>query len=135
MGAQVQERSKQCGDLPLRDRMGNWTYHFAVVVDDARQEIDLVIQRYDLLPSTGRQLRLARRLGRPSPPVSLHHPLICKPGGVKLSKASGDTGIRELRRHGVAPGVILGQAAYLTGLLATPRELRPADLAGVVSAG
>jgi hypothetical protein len=53
----------------------------------------------------------------------------------KLSKASGDTGIRELRRQGVAPGAILGQAAYLSGLLATPRELRPGDLAGLVSAG
>jgi glutamyl/glutaminyl-tRNA synthetase len=106
-----------------------------VVVDDARQEIDLVIRGCDLLPSTGRQLRLARLLGRASPPVFLHHPLICKLGGVKLSKASGDTGIRELRRQGVAPGAILGQAAYLSGMLATPRELRPVDLAGVVSAG
>jgi hypothetical protein len=39
-----------------------------------------------------------------------------------------------LRRQ-VAPGAVLGQAAYLTGLLATPRELQPADLAGLIAAG
>jgi glutamyl/glutaminyl-tRNA synthetase len=104
-------------------------------VDDARQEIDLVIRGCDLLPSTGRQIQLARLLGRANPPLFVHHPLICKSGGVKLSKATGDTGIRELRRQGVPPSAVLGQAVYLTGLLPTPRELQPADLAGLVAAG
>jgi glutamyl-Q tRNA(Asp) synthetase len=135
LGEQVQVPSEQCGDLLLRDRVGNWTYHFAVVVDDARQEIDLVIRGCDLLPSTGRQIQLARLLGRANPPLFVHHPLICKSGGVKLSKATGDTGIRELRRQGVPPSAVLGQAVYLTGLLPTPRELQPADLAGLVAAG
>jgi glutamyl-Q tRNA(Asp) synthetase len=131
LGEQVQDPALQCGDLLLRDRLGNWTYHFAVVVDDARQGIDLVIRGRDLLPSTGRQIRLAGLVGRPVPPVFLHHPLICKPGGVKLSKASGDTAIRELRRQGVAPAAVLGQAAHLTGLLDRARALRAGDLAGL----
>jgi glutamyl/glutaminyl-tRNA synthetase len=99
------------------------------------EDLDWAIRGCDLLPSTGRQLQLARLLGRASPPLFVHHPLICKPGGVKLSKATGDTGIRELRRQGVPPSAVLGQAAYLTGLLPMPRELRPADLAGLVAAG
>jgi glutamyl-Q tRNA(Asp) synthetase len=134
LGPQTQEPSEQCGDLLLRDRLGNWTYHFAVVVDDARQDIDLVIRGCDLLASTGRQLRLARLLGRTDPPLFLHHPLIRRPDGVKLSKANGNTGIRELRGQGMARGAILGQAAFLTGLLPSPRDIQPADLAGLFAA-
>jgi glutamyl/glutaminyl-tRNA synthetase len=45
--------------------------------------------------------------------------------------AAGDTGIRDLRAAGVSPGVVLGQAAYLTGLSETPRSLRAQDLASL----
>jgi glutamyl/glutaminyl-tRNA synthetase len=76
-----------------------------------------------------------KRLGRTDSPVFLHHPLIRKPGGAKLSKSSGDTGIHELRRQGVGPGTVLDQAAYLTGLLSKSRDLQPADLAGLIAAG
>ncbi len=37
------------GDLPIRDRHGNWTYGFCVVVDDLRQGVDLVVRGRDLL--------------------------------------------------------------------------------------
>ena len=117
LGAMSQTPSEQCGDLLLRDRTGNWTYQLAVVVDDLRHEVDLVIRGEDLLPSTGRQLRLARMLGRERPPVFLHHPLIHRPDGAKLSKSSGDTGVRELRAAGVPPQAVLGRAAWMTGLL------------------
>jgi glutamyl-tRNA synthetase/glutamyl-Q tRNA(Asp) synthetase len=122
---------QQCGDLLLRDRNGNWTYQFAVVVDDQRQGVDLVIRGEDLLSSTGRQLRLSRLLGRERPPVFLHHPLIRKPDGAKLSKSSGDTGIGELRRAGAMPGTVLGRAAWLTGLIGEARELTPGELPGL----
>ena len=92
--------SAQCGDLLLRDRAGNWTYQFAVTVDDWQQGVDLVIRGMDLLPSTGRQIRLARLLGREHMPVFFHHPLIMKSPDQKLSKSDGDTGPRELRARG-----------------------------------
>jgi glutamyl/glutaminyl-tRNA synthetase len=100
LGPQAQDPSAQCGDLLLRDRNGNWTYQFAVTVDDWQQGVDLVIRGMDLLPSTGRQMRLARLLGRERMPVYFHHPLIMKSPDQKLSKSDGDTGIRELRRRG-----------------------------------
>jgi len=81
LGRQEQDPFEQCGDLLIRDRRGNWTYQFAVTVDDWRQEIDLVVRGIDLLASTGRQLRLARLLGRECPPVFLHHRLIMKSSG------------------------------------------------------
>ncbi len=113
LGTLTQDPSAQCGDLLVRDRLGHWTYQFAVTVDDMDQEIDLVIRGEDLLASTGRQLRLARLLGRTVMPLFLHHPLILKPDGEKLSKASGDTGVREMRGTGVTPEAVIRKAAQL----------------------
>ena len=103
LGPQEQNPSKQCGDVLIRDRRGNWTYQFAAAVDDFRQGIDLVIRGEDLLPSTGRQIRLARLLGRERPATFRHHPLIMKSPDQKLSKSDGDTGIRDLRARGWTP--------------------------------
>jgi glutamyl-tRNA synthetase/glutamyl-Q tRNA(Asp) synthetase len=99
-GPQEQRPSEQCGDLLVRDRDGNWTYQFAATVDDFVQGVTLVIRGDDLLASTGRQIQLARLLGRAEPPEFLHHPLIMKSPDQKLSKSDGDTGIRELRARG-----------------------------------
>jgi len=129
LGAQHQDPSAQCGDLLVRDRLGQWTYQFAVTVDDWLEEVDLVVRGEDLLASTGRQLRLARLLGRAAPIRYLHHPLIHGDTGTKLSKANRDTGIRELRAAGASPEAVLGAAAAATGLLPAPRALRAADLA------
>ena len=120
-GLQVQRPSEQCGDLLVRDRDGNWTYQFAATVDDLAQGVTLVIRGDDLLASTGRQIQLARLLGRAEPPAFLHHPLILKSPGQKLSKSDGDTGIRDLRANGWTPARVIGRAAWLAGL-------RPADL-------
>ena len=113
------------GDLLVRDRQGNWTYPFCVVVDDLRQDIDLVVRGEDLLDATARQIRLGRLLGRDRPPAFFHHPLIRKPGGAKLSKSDGDTGVRELRARGLAPDAVLGEAAAAVGLIP---EARPLEL-------
>jgi glutamyl-tRNA synthetase/glutamyl-Q tRNA(Asp) synthetase len=136
LGPRRQTPSEQCGDLLLRNRAGHWSYHFAVVVDDLDQGIDVVIRGEDLLASTGRQIQLAGLL-RDGPPRAeagraealryLHHPLILDASGRKLSKSRGDTGVRELRAAGWTAERVLGEAAYRAGL----REgSRPLDLAG-----
>ncbi len=116
LGPQAQDPDLQCGDFLARDRRGNFTYQFCVVVDDLEQGVDLVIRGEDLLTSTGRQLRLARLLGRTEPPLILHHPLVTHADGRKLSKSAGDSGVRELRERGVSAAAVLGQAAALAGL-------------------
>ena len=68
-------------------------------------------------------------LGRQAPARFLHHPLIVKPGGEKLSKASGDTGVRELRRAGVSAPDVIGRAAAAVGLIETPRPVHAGDVA------
>ncbi len=110
LGAQAQDPSAQCGDVLIRDRRGNWTYQFAVIVDDWRQEIDIVVRGVDLLDSTGRQIRLARLLGRAQPAAYAHHPLIMKTPDQKLSKSDGDTGVRDLRARGWTPADVLAAA-------------------------
>ena len=70
LGPQSQDPLTQCGDLLIRDRRGNWTYQFAVTVDDWRQQIDLVIRGRDLLASTGRQIRLAQDARQGTPGAS-----------------------------------------------------------------
>jgi len=128
LGPLEQDPSEQCGDLLLRDRDGNWTYQFAVVVDDLRQGISLVIRGVDLVSSTGRQLRLARMLGDTAPPRYLHHPLVFGTSGEKLSKAARDTGIRELRAQGLTAPEVIGRAAAAVGLIAAGTSLRAEDV-------
>ena len=131
LGERRQEPAAQCGDLLLRDRLGQWSYQFAVTVDDRRHGVDLVVRGADLLASTGRQIRLARLLGRVEPPVFLHHPLLLKPSGEKLSKASRDTALRELRAGGLRPGEVLGEACFRAGLLPRARPIGARELATV----
>jgi glutamyl/glutaminyl-tRNA synthetase len=107
------------GDIPVRDRHGNWTYVFCVVVDDIRHRIDLVIRGEDVLGSTAAQIRLGRLLGRQAPPAFLHHPLIRRPDGRKLSKADGSTSVRELLATGARPSELRARAAAAIGLAAT----------------
>ena len=127
-GPLEQTPAEQCGDLLLRDRDGNWTYQYAVTVDDLRQGVTLVIRGDDLLASTGRQVLLGRMLGRATPPLFLHHPLIIGPHGEKLSKSAGDTGVRELRAKGLGPADVIGLAAAAIGLIASPRPIRASDV-------
>jgi glutamyl/glutaminyl-tRNA synthetase len=116
------------GDPPIRDRVGNWTYAFSVVVDDLRQGIDLVIRGRDLLAATPTQIRLGRLLGREVPATFAHHPLIRRPDGHKLSKADGDTGVRELRATGQTASEVIGQAAAAVGLVDAPRPLEATEV-------
>jgi glutamyl/glutaminyl-tRNA synthetase len=132
-GEQTQDPAGQCGDLLIRDRAGSWTYQFAVTVDDLTQGIDLVVRGADLLESTGRQIRLARLLGRARPAVFLHHPLLFGPSGQKLSKSNHDAAVAELRRSGLTGPQVLGMAAERCGLTDRSAPLGPTDLEGLFS--
>lgn len=120
------------GDLAIRDRHGNWTYSFAVVADDLRQSISVVVRGEDLALATPAQIRLGRLLGRPEPATFAHHPLIRKPSGAKLSKADGDTSIRDLRAAGQQPADVIGAAASALGLMAQPMSITPGDVGALV---
>ena len=67
------------------------------------------------------------------PPVFAHHPLIRKAGGAKLSKAEGDTGVRELRAAGQHPEQVIGAAAAAVGLAAEPSPVAAASVGALVA--
>ena len=131
-GALEQRPFEQCGDLLAVDREGNWTYQFAVAVDDVDQGVTHVVRGDDLLSSTGRQIQLARLIARPSPPQFLHHPLVMKTATQKLSKADGDTSVRDLRAAGMNPADVIGRAAAVVGLIPSERSIGASNVADVI---
>jgi len=133
LGRQSQTPQTQCGDFLVRDRNGNFTYQCCATVDDWEQNIDVIIRGEDLLSSTGRQLQLARVLGRNTPPLFLHHSLLRRPDGLKLSKSLGDSGVREMRDAGSSREVVLGRAAFACGLIDRDVALDQDEIAGLFS--
>jgi glutamyl-tRNA synthetase/glutamyl-Q tRNA(Asp) synthetase len=113
--------AREHGDVVIRDRHGNWTYQFAVTVDDHEQDIDLVIRGRDLLDSTGLQIALGRLIGRSVPARFAHHALLMKSATQKLSKSDGDTGVRELRAAGWSPDMVIARAMASVPVVQTRR--------------
>lgn len=121
----------QCGDLLIKDRDGNWTYQFAATVDDFDQGMTLVVRGTDLESSTGRQVMLARMLGRPTAPLFLHHRLILDEMGRKLSKSARDTGVRDLRAAGTPAPDVIGAAAFAVGLIDRRQSVQATEVAAL----
>jgi len=114
---------EQCGDFPIRDRDGQWTYQFAVCVDDIDEGITHVVRGEDIRSSTARQIALMRLLGRNEPPIYLHHPLIVDPAGKKLSKREMAHSLRQDRTAGATAEELLGRVCYKAGITASPASL------------
>ena len=133
------ERPKfQCGDFPIRDRDGFWTYQFAVCIDDIAQGITHIVRGEDILPSTARQILLSEMISDAYDaskilpayrrPLYLHHPLIVDSTGKKLSKREHAHSIRQDKDQGVSPEQLLGRVLYKAKILSedTPISLENA---------
>jgi glutamyl-tRNA synthetase/glutamyl-Q tRNA(Asp) synthetase len=116
LGECRQVPSTRCGDFPLRDRNGQWSYQFCCVCDDIRHGIDLVVRGEDILSSTGRQIQLFDALGH-SPPQYCHHPLLCDESGRKLSKRQRSESITLTRGKGASADEVIGRVAFGAGLI------------------
>jgi glutamyl-Q tRNA(Asp) synthetase len=90
------------GDVILARKEVPTSYHLSVVVDDAHQGVTHVVRGQDLFHATSLHRLLQNLLGLPQP-VYHHHRLIRDADGRKLSKATGATGLRELRAAGATP--------------------------------
>ena len=127
----------QCGDFPIRDRDGFWTYQFAVCIDDLTEGITHIVRGEDIRNSTARQIALSQLIadtcqGDPklhipayTRPLYLHHPLIVDSNGKKLSKREHAYSLRQDKDAGKTPPEILGQILYKAGFLGnnTPTSL------------
>jgi hypothetical protein len=76
---------------PGGDRHGQWTYQFAVTVDDMQDGVDLVVRGWTCCRRPDGRSRW-RLLGRPRPPA--FDGTICYPGAIRrgLSKSNRDVG-------------------------------------------
>jgi len=89
------------GDVILARKDVPTSYHIAVVVDDAAQQVTQVTRGQDLQPATAIHRLLQILLDLPEPDY-FHHPLIRDVSGRRLSKQAGDLGFRDLRQQGMS---------------------------------
>lgn len=90
------------GDVVLSRSDAPSSYHLAVTVDDALQEVTHVVRGCDLFHATSVHRLLQSLLNLPQPAYH-HHRLILGPDGRKLSKSNRDTGIAAFREAGKTP--------------------------------
>ena len=102
-------KNSEGDDFAIKDAFGQWTYQFAVVVDDFEEDMDLIVRGEDLEDSEGRQITLAKILGRTQMPVFIHHSLIYDSSGKKLSKRDGSDGVIKERESGISPKKVLSE--------------------------
>ena len=94
------------GDVILARKDIATSYHLAVVVDDAFQEISLVTRGEDLLPSTHVHRLLQVLLNFPEPTYH-HHRLITDEQGQRLAKRDESQTLQALRTAGQSPAQVL----------------------------
>jgi glutamyl-Q tRNA(Asp) synthetase len=87
------------GDFVLRGRDAAASYHLAVVVDDALQQISDVVRGRDLFAATSAHRLLQALLGLPAPRYR-HHRLVLDVNGDKMSKSAASTPLGALRAQG-----------------------------------
>ena len=81
------------------------SYHLAVVVDDAKDQVNLVTRGADLAPSTHLHRLLQTLLDLPVP-TYCHHELIRNNAGVRLAKRDAAHSIAAMRDAGATPASI-----------------------------
>jgi glutamyl-Q tRNA(Asp) synthetase len=98
----IEAQPQAWGDVIVARRDIPTSYHLAVVLDDALQDVSHVVRGKDLYAATGLQRLLQELLGLPQPRY-FHHRLILGSDGRKLSKSFKDTGLAALRQAGMSP--------------------------------
>jgi glutamyl-tRNA synthetase len=114
----------------LRRNDGTPAYNLAVVVDDGAQGVGEVVRADDLLPSTPRQIHLARLLGL-EPPAYAHVPLVLAADGSRLAKRHGAVTLGDRRALGEEPAQVLGRLAASLNLVEAGHPVRPSELNGL----
>jgi glutamyl-Q tRNA(Asp) synthetase len=93
------------GDVVLARKDTPASYHLAVVVDDAFQDVTLVTRGEDLFTATHIQRVLQALLDLPVPSYA-HHKLVLDANGRKFSKRDQSATLRALREAGKIPSDI-----------------------------
>lgn len=94
------------GDVVLARKDAPVSYHLAVTVDDAAQNVTDVVRGLDLFAATHVHRLLQALLGLPTP-LYHHHKLIAGPDGERLAKRHGAPALTDLRARGADPVAIV----------------------------
>ena len=113
-GARNIQLDSDVGDFVVKRADGLFAYHFAVVVDDAFQEISEIVRGTDLLDSTPHHLYLQKLLSYTTPQY-VHLPIAVNAQGEKLSKQTHAPAVNTTQ-----PGVMLEKALTFLGLKPDP---------------
>jgi len=97
------------GDVVLARKDVPTSYHLAVTVDDAIQEVTLVTRGEDLATATHVHRVLQALLNLPTPRYR-HHELVTDAAGRRLSKRDRALTIRAMRASGIGPAEIFDLA-------------------------
>ena len=122
----------QCGDFPIRDRDNQWTYQFAVCVDDIDEQITHIVRGEDIRNSTARQIALMEALGRTERPIYLHHPLIVDANNKKLSKRELAHSLRQDKEAGITPEMLFGRVCYKARLTENDTPIALVDAISII---
>lgn len=88
------------GDVVIARKDMPASYHLAVTLDDAAQQVTHVVRGMDLFESTHIHRLLQALLGLPVPEYR-HHRLVGDAGGERLAKRKGSASLAELRAAGL----------------------------------
>jgi glutamyl-Q tRNA(Asp) synthetase len=99
------------GDFVLSRKDTPASYHLAVVVDDAFQDVTLVTRGNDLHPAAHIQRLLQALLGLFEPEYA-HHRLILDEQGRKFAKRDRAVTLKSLRESGVTPDAVKRRVGF-----------------------
>ncbi len=99
------------GDIVLSRKDTPSSYHLAVTVDDAIQNITLVTRGNDLFEASHIHCLLQALLDLPTPEYH-HHGLIMGPDGMRLAKRNAASTLRYLRNEGKTPDEVRALAGF-----------------------
>jgi glutamyl-Q tRNA(Asp) synthetase len=101
-GQPVRAEPEQFGDVVLARKDAPTSYHLAVTVDDAAQDVTDVVRGRDLYAATHVHRLLQALLDLPTPRYH-HHPLLLDAEGRRLAKRHGAPTIAGMRLAGADP--------------------------------
>jgi glutamyl-Q tRNA(Asp) synthetase len=101
----------QFGDVVLARKDVPTSYHLAVTVDDALQDVTLVTRGRDLLPATHVHRLLQALLELPVPDYH-HHDLLTDTAGQRLAKRADSASLATLRAQGTDPAALRAQLGF-----------------------
>jgi glutamyl-Q tRNA(Asp) synthetase len=114
-GQRIAAEPQKLGDVVLARKEVPTSYHLAVTVDDALQEVTLVTRGIDLFAATHVHRLLQSLLDLPTPQYR-HHPLLTDAQGRRLAKRDRALTVRAMREAGMTAAQIM-TAAYDDGAM------------------